>query len=47
MKLKIDKRGTITIPKIIRETLDIQCGDILKIEVVEDKLIITNPKEDK
>ena len=44
MIIKLDKRGTFTIPKIVRDTLNIQGGDNIKIEVVDDKLIITKPE---
>lgn len=44
MIIKLDKRGTFTIPKIVRDTLNIQGGDNIKIEIVDDKLIITKPE---
>ena len=44
MIIKIDKRGAFTIPKIIRDALNIQGGDNIKMEIVDDKLIITKPK---
>lgn len=45
MIIKLNERGTFTIPKIVRDTLNIQGGDNIKIEVVDDKLIITKPNK--
>jgi AbrB family looped-hinge helix DNA binding protein len=44
MIIKLDKRGTFTIPKIIRETLGLKPDAEIKLELDGEKLIITKPK---
>lgn len=46
MIIKLDKRGTFTIPKIIRETLGLKPDTEIKLELEGEKLIITNPKKE-
>jgi len=40
MKIRVGKRGTIVIPKSIREKLGIEEGAVLELEVVEGGLLL-------
>ncbi len=40
-KVKVRKNGQITIPAKIRKKLGIKEGDILEIEVVDGKIVLT------
>lgn len=40
MKVRVGKRGTIVIPKDVRERLNIREGMILDLEVEDDKLVL-------
>lgn len=42
MIIKLNERGTFTIPKIIRETLGLKPDAEIKLELDGEKLIITN-----
>ena len=44
MIIKLDGLGRFVLPKIIREALGVKPNGELKIELVDDKLIITKPK---
>lgn len=39
---KIDNVGRITIPKIMRDNLKLDCYDEVKLDMQENKIIITN-----
>lgn len=41
MKIKIDKKGRIVIPKIVRKFLKIELPDELEIELEDGKIIIS------
>ena len=43
MNIKL-KDGRFTIPKVLRDMLKLKPNDEIKIELVENKLIITNAK---
>lgn len=43
MKKKIDEKGKIIIPKGFRDELKITKNQLINIEVIEDRIIITNP----
>ena len=45
MRLKLDNRGRLTIPKIIKETLKLKNDSIVNIEFDETQIIITKPDE--
>lgn len=45
MNRKIDDLGRIVIPKEMRTKLDIKDGDSINIEVIDDKIVISNPNE--
>lgn len=45
MKRKIDELGRLVIPIEMRETIGLKNGDPVKIELEENKIIITNPSE--
>lgn len=45
MKRHFDNLGRIVIPKDIREELDFGSNDFAEIEIVNKKIIITNPKD--
>lgn len=48
MNRKFDKLGRIVIPKEMRDKLGLEDGSEANIELIEDKIIITNPnKEDE
>lgn len=44
MIIKLDGNSRFVIPKIIREALGIKPDGEIKLELVDDKLIITKPK---
>lgn len=44
MIIKLDKLGRFVIPKVLREVLGIKPDGEIKLELVDDKLIITKPK---
>ncbi len=45
MILKIDKLGRVLIPKPIREFLNLKEDNKLKLEVIEDKIVISKIEE--
>lgn len=45
MNRKIDELGRLVIPKEMRDQLDLHNGDIAEIRLVDDEVIITNPKK--
>lgn len=45
MKRNIDELGRLVIPKEMRNELGVTNGDTVDIELVDKKVIITNPKE--
>ena len=45
MLKKIDNLGRVVIPQPMRKQLEINEGDLVNIELVDNKIIITNPKE--
>ena len=45
MNRKIDSLGRIVIPKEMRDQLDIKDGDSINIELVDNKIVISNPNE--
>lgn len=45
MKRHFDDLGRIVIPKDMREELDFGSYDLAEIEIVNKKIIITNPKD--
>lgn len=46
MNRKFDKLGRIVIPKEMRDKLGLEHGSEAKIELIENKIIITNPKQE-
>lgn len=48
MNRKIDNNNRLVIPKEMYNALDLKSGDEVNIDLVDDKIIITNPnQEDK
>jgi len=47
MKTLMSERGQVVIPKRIRDTLNIQKGDELDIEMVEDTIVLKTVKRFK
>lgn len=47
MKIKLDDKGRLMIPKIIRESLGLKPNGEVKLDLVDEKLIIKNAKEEK
>lgn len=45
MKIKIDEKGRIVIPKIVRKFLKIELPDELEITLEDDKIIIWKEKK--
>lgn len=43
MKIKLDEKGRIVIPYLIRQALDIKPKDEVKVELIENKMIIAKP----
>lgn len=42
----LDNMGRLVIPKEMRESLGLKNGDEVKIKVVNDEIIVTNPKKE-
>ncbi len=45
MKLKIDEMGRFCIPKEVRETLNLKCGDTRCVHVQQDRIVINGVRE--
>ena len=41
---KVTRHGQITLPAAVRKQLDIQEGDVVEIEVVDDRAVVTPKK---
>ena len=41
---KVTRHGQITLPAVVRKELDIQEGDVVEIEVVDDRAVVTPKK---
>ena len=41
---KVTRHGQITLPAAVRKKLDIQEGDVVEIEVVDDRAVVTPKK---
>ncbi len=46
MKRHFDETGRIVIPKEMREELDFGINDFAEIELINNKIVITNPEND-
>ena len=47
MKLTLDKAGRVLLPKLLRDELGLEPGDVLEIETSGEELILRRPRSNR